>query len=342
MVATEATSEFMDGIILFVKSTMVYAMIAGFFAAIGLRTLIYYTVKREKWFADEFEKRVAYFLEGDHNSGPHSFYVTVKRLLEKTFYELFEIRGIMKRRRLDYITDPTDRLFLIQHGSAHLVRDTLRQVRFLRYGNDKPDLLAISKAVFQENACFNKVFGVLPVGLFNDVLNVAPGLFIIFGIFGTFLGIMQGLKGLGGMDLTDVEATKIVMDTFLIKISFSMETSAVGILLSVVSTIFNTVVSPEKLFYKTVSKYERCIDTLWHRCENNILPEQMVHFDEHRDPVEALAEISVTKQLASRPDEESPYMGRDRAPTPNVKADISTAPAIARPPTPVPTEKKAS
>ncbi|OFZ71448.1 MAG: hypothetical protein A2451_01275, partial [Bdellovibrionales bacterium RIFOXYC2_FULL_39_8] len=229
-----------------------------------------------------------------------SFFVTAKRLLEKTYYELFEYRAIMKRRKPDYVLALSDRLFLIQFGVAILVKDTIKQIKFLKHGGQPPKLMEISKNVFQNNPCFKNIFGIFlfPSGVLNDIINIMPGMFIIGGIFGTFLGIMQALPTLGGMDLQDVEGTKRIMDGFLVSMAFSMGTSIIGILLSVGMTFVNTTFNPEKLFVSIVDRFENCLDMLWNRSTDNQLPSEIPNFDEHRDPLEALAEEAVRNQLS--------------------------------------------
>jgi hypothetical protein len=291
---------FILDLIVFTKALIMPTMFFVFVAAIILRALIYYTVKREDSFVKEFEKRVNAHLEQDDHLATRSFFVLTKRLIEKTYYEMFEMRAIMKRRKLDHVMVPSDRVFLVQEGTARLVRDTLREVQFVKYDGLRPPLLEIIKNVFSNNPCFTRIFGVLPVGAFNDLLNIIPGLFIVAGIFGTFLGIMQALPELGAMDIRDPESTKLVMDTFLAKIAFSMSTSTVGIMLSVVSTVYNNFLSPERLFIKIVDRFERNLFRLWSRCDNNKLPHEIPSFDEHRDPIEALASMSIEKATSQK------------------------------------------
>lgn len=275
--------------------------IVGFVFGIAARFLVYWTVKRESWFTQQFEKRVFRFLDGEKviDNRPLSFQVTVKRILERTYYELFEYRAILKRRKSDAITTMGDRVFLIQMGAAKIVRDTLKLIKHFKYGksSQRPKFLEVSKTVFQGNPCFTKVFGIFPVGVLNDVVNILPGLFIVGGIFGTFLGIMQALPELRRVDVSDLEMTKVVMDNFLVAIAFSMNTSIIGIVFSVAMTVFNTFIVPDKLFLDAVDKYEGCLDILWNRCNNNKLPEQIEAFNEHKDPLDALAEEAVRNQL---------------------------------------------
>ena len=77
-----------------------------------------------------------------------------------------------------------------------------------------------------------------------------------------------------------------------------MSTSIVGIILSVSMTFLNSLFSSEKLFLRTVDRFENSLDILWNRSENNYLPENLPDFDEHQDPIDALAEESLNRELA--------------------------------------------
>ncbi|MFK7828002.1 MAG: hypothetical protein AB8G05_27885 [Oligoflexales bacterium] len=299
MIPAEFIHNVIEGIVLIATDRLIPLMIILFCFALFIRVLIFFMVTRELWFTNEFYKRVHRFVEANRKSKDLSFYIIVKKILERTFYELYEVRAIMKRRKLDAITPLGDRIFLIQHGSARVVSDTLTQVRHLKHEREHPKLLQISKTVFENNPSFKKLFGIIPTATLNDFLGILPGIFIIGGIFGTFLGIMKALPELGGMDLSDVEGSKTIMDDFLLKISFSMTTSIVGIMLSVALNIFNTFTSPDKIFINIINRFENSLDILWNLSEHNNVPEDVEDFDEHRDPIEALAEKSVDKELGS-------------------------------------------
>lgn len=276
------------------SSLLVPLMLCSFFLAVGLRLLVHYTVTRELWFAKEFYKRVHEHLDSRSNTDQdQSFYVQMKKALERTYYELFVIRAYMKRRKPDMVMDLSDRIFLIQNGCARLVKETLRQIKHLRYQKERPRFIEITKNVFDNNPNFKKIMGFIPVQATHDILGILPAIFIIGGIFGTFIGIMGALPTLNNMDLTDVKQANEVMGNFLNNISFSMSTSIVGIILSVSMTFLNTLFDPEKIFMRTVNKMENTMELLWDSCENNTLPIDIKDFDEHRDPVEALAENAV-------------------------------------------------
>jgi hypothetical protein len=277
-------------------------MITAFVSAIVLRALVFYTVKRHEWFAWEFEKRVGRFLKKEdvHKSQNVSFYVVAKRLMEKTFYEAFENRDKLKRRRHDTAMSFVDRVFLVKMGCAWIVHDLLKQIRFIKYGSQPPKLLNITKNVFSKNPYFNSILGFIPTGRTNEVLNILPGLFVIGGIFGTFLGVMKGIPELSGMDLNDPEKTKLIMDRFLVEVAMSMGSSLVGIFFSVCMTLLNTWCSPDRSFGETVERFENSLDLLWNYAHTNEVPAENKPFDEHRDPLEALAEASLNQELGKR------------------------------------------
>lgn len=276
-------------------------MVATFVIGVILRGLVHYTVKRHDWFAREFEKRVGRFLSSDHTgTDPISFFVITKRLLEKTYYEAFENREKYRRRKPDQVMLMSDRIFLIKTGCAWLVHDILKQIRFLKYGMQPPKLINITKNTFAKNPCFNRIFGVIPVVSTNEVLNILPGLFVIGGIFGTFLGVAKGLPELAGMSLNDPEKTKLIMDRFLVEISLSMGASILGIFFSVLMTIVNTLWNPDRSFVDVVDRFENALDLLWNRANVNDVPTHIQAFDEHKDPFEALAEASLNQELGKR------------------------------------------
>jgi len=280
-----------------------YAMAAVFVCSVFFRAMIYYTVRRHEWFAREFEKRVNTFIEGEIPGKVEnvSFYALSKKILERTYYEVFEVRDRMKRRKPDAVMSMSDRIFLIRQGCAWLVKDILKQLKFLKWTEDNPKLLNITKATFHHNPCFNRVFGVLPMAGMNDLLTILPGLFVVAGILGTFVGIAGGLQELGGgMNLNDIENTKNVMDRFLHEISYAMQTSIVGIVFSLMSHVGNTILSPERSYVSMIDRFESSLDLLWYRSDNNNYPTQEPGFDEHRDAVEALAEDTVNKELAAK------------------------------------------
>lgn len=299
MAVEQMVHQALDAIVVVGRTVHMPLMLGVFVVGAVLRILVYQTVKRHEWFAREFEDRVTEFMnkELDHKRENVSFFVVTKRLLEKTYYEVFEKREVVRGKNPDKMMTAADRIFLVKMGCAWLVHDILKQVRYLKYGTQPPKLVNITKSTLAKNPAFNRVFGWIPAVSTNDLLNVLPGLLVIGGIFGTFLGVMNGLPELGGMDLNEPEKTKTIMDRFLVDISLSMGASVTGILLSVMLTVINTLFSPERLFVDIVDRFENSLDLLWNYSHSNEVPTGLKPFNEHEDPSEALASASLAQEI---------------------------------------------
>lgn len=277
-----------------------YMMASVFVVAVFFRWTVYYTVRRHEWFAKAFENRVYKFIDSEASGSMTnvSFYALTKKMLEKTYYETFAVRDGKNHGNKDNVMSSHDRLFLVKQGCAWLVKDVLKQLKHLKWSKETPKLQQITRATLHHNPCFNKVFGVIPMGALNDLINILPGLFVVAGILGTFLGIKGGLIQLGGMDLSDVEGSKVIMDNFLHEIGFAMASSVVGIAFSLMLHVINTSWSPDRVYISLVDRFESSLDLLWYRSDNNVIPENDEKFNENRDPVEALAEEALNLEIA--------------------------------------------
>lgn len=283
MVMEQHPLGFLFSVISFLANNLIPIMLGGFACAFVFRVLVYITVQRQNWFVRELEKRVYRVLSHSSNDEELSFFSLMKDTMQKTYHEIFELRRQYGRRHPDRIMGLNDRVFMIQEGTARIILDFLRQARYLERDHDRPKFIEISKTVFEQNSIFGRLFGYIPVNLLNNFLNILPGLFVIGGIFGTFLGIIEGLPALGGMDVTDSIASKAVMDTFLTKISFAMNTSIVGILLSVFMTVSNTLLSPDNIYYNVINRFTSTIEIVWNKSSHNQISEEDAGFVEARD-----------------------------------------------------------
>jgi hypothetical protein len=323
MISQAFAQAIIENLVLFATDLLLPTMLVMFFAGISLKGLVYFTVKRMEWFAHEFDKRVNADLEALDRTREYSFFIKTKQLLEKTYYEAFNMRRMMKRRNPDHITSLTDRLFLVQHGCARFVDDTLKRIRHLDRKRDV-DMLEVSKTIMSRNVYFNNVMGLFSANAANQILQILPGMFIVGGIFGTFLGIMKALPELGGMDLNDIEGTKAIMDGFLLKISFSMSTSILGIVLSVLMTFVNAVFSPQKVYYNAVNRMNDTLSILWDFSDNNKLPADIPSYQDQLSDLEILAEKSLSNEIKRQ-------KGTDSYGTSipsSTKVDIPPAPAL--------------
>lgn len=275
-------------------------LLAAFIIAVIARLLIYVIIYRQKRFVQEFCKRVHH----DITNAPEtkgSFYDLIKRFLARTYFENFELRAKYKRRNEDHVMTIGDRVFLIQDGIILLIDDFLKHIRYLKKDTtQQPNFKTISNNVFSSNPVFNRIFGIIPLSRANEILNILPGIFIVAGIFGTFLGIMKALPELTAMDITDATTSKMVIDSFLIKISFALTTSILGIMLSIVMTFLNTALSPESTYTEIIDAFKAATDILWNKCKDNEIEDPEYSKSSRESEAEDAFELAIANMYSRR------------------------------------------
>jgi len=275
-------------------------LLGAFVLAVIVRILITVIINRQRRFVKEFCKRVNRELY-DNPDARGSFYDVLKGFLARTYFECFELRAKYKRRNSDHVMTIGDRVFLIQDGIIRLIDDFLKHARYLRKdAAQQPNFVEISNNVFSSNPVFNRVFGLFSLSRSNEILNILPGIFIVAGIFGTFLGIMKALPELTAMDITNAEASKTVIDSFLIKISFALTTSILGIVLSIIMSFLNTLLSPESTYMEIVDSFKSATEILWNKCENNQVGNLENMRTDRESEAEDAFELAIANMYAKR------------------------------------------
>jgi len=295
----ESIVNLINAVVVYATDYLMPLLLLGFVLAVIMRLLITITVHRQKRFVKEFCKRV----HQDIAASPEpkgSFYNHVKRALTRTYFETFELRARYKRRNEDHIMSVGDRVFLIQDGILRLIDDFLQHIRYLRKGGGQPDFHEISNSVFGANPVFNRVLGIFSMSRTNDVLNILPSIFIVGGIFGTFLGIMRALPELTAMDITNAEASKLVIDNFLIKISFALSTSILGIVLSIIMSFMNTLLSPTNTYVEIVDAFNSASEIMWNKSENNEADNRGIGISERETEAMEAFDLAVANLHARR------------------------------------------
>ena len=239
-------------------------MVGSFFAAIIVKVLVQYMLGSLYQYVCEFEKRVHRHVDGDFPDFKNikDYHELVVALMNKTHYEIYELRVKNMRRKLDRVASMSDRLFMIEEGAKRLVQETSKETRYFQY-EQNPNFLGTAQFALGVNPYFHRLFGLVPLKLVNNILSILPGLFIIGGIFGTFLGITGGIPQLKYIDPSQMETAKSIMGIFLDNMAFSMNTSVVGIFFSVMFTIINTLFSPKVIYQESIHKMVHSLELLW-------------------------------------------------------------------------------
>lgn len=246
-----------------------------FIVAVLMRLSLFWVIRAELRFAREFAVRLHFYLRAvAHGEAPRvgSFSRLIRALLEKTYLECFEINDRYKLRSLDKVESLADRLFMLHAALQRVVEELVVQLGYLKKSverSNRNDFQDIVRSTFDTNPYFSRVFGILPISTVNELLSTLPGLFLVLGIFGTFMGIAAGLPELGNMDLSNIENTKKVMDGFLVHISAAMIKSIVGIGLSAFMGVLNTLLSVETTHYTAITRMSDSLALAWQETDVN-------------------------------------------------------------------------
>lgn len=264
MSGASQTENLFHSILVFSSENLVPIMLGIFAIAMILKIGSYLTVKMLNSFINHFEVNTMETVTHEERSAKgNDFYDLVKNVFWKSFEEHFIFKSRFKRRKLDRLSSFTDRALLIKEGSRRLIDDTLHHAKYCTDYKTKPDLGEIVTYLVKSNPVFKKVYGVFPVETISELMLVLPNIFVVLGIFGTFIGIMLALPELNGMDLSNVELTKKTMDQFLMKIAFSMNTSILGIILSISLNLLNSFFSGDIILDNIKDTFKNSLGLLW-------------------------------------------------------------------------------
>ena len=251
---------------MFSSNHLMWLIPAVFLVGTLARILVYYIVKSEERFTNGFEIRVYRHLQDEYSetkTGELSFHKLTKFLFHKTFEELYIVRSTRRKRRLDHTASFIDRMLLLEDGASRLIADTLQHTKYYRKKGHDPDFDSITKYVFTTNPCYNRIVGVVPINMIDDICNILPGLFIICGILGTFLGMFGGMAILQELDMANLAAAQGTMDLFLAKINLAIGSSINGILFSILFTFVNKFFSADAAYLNLVERFRNAITLLW-------------------------------------------------------------------------------
>jgi hypothetical protein len=261
--------------------------------AIGLlaKFSLWFLKRSQLIYAKQIEKKIYMFLidkektSFEIETSKGEFHSLIGSLMNTAHLELYEMKIQKMRRKLDYVTSLTDRLFLLIEGSHRLIKDVMMQARYFDQSQDRPDFDEITSYAVRTNPSYNRLFGIFTNRSLNSLLTLLPGLFVIGGIFGTFVGIMMGLPELTNMDLSDPAMTKKTMDAFLNNIAYSMNTSLVGIVLCVCMNIFNSIFDADDLEDEFSEKLKSCLALTWREVLTNKKKKQLTPVGEEPPPI---------------------------------------------------------
>ena len=186
-------------------------------------------------------------------------------------------------------------------GSKHGMIVSIQSESNVFNSNVPPSFSQLTERVMNEDEHWSKLFGFMPIDGVTRILDVLPTLFIILGVFGTFIGISEALPEIARIDFNNLDSSGQTLAEFVISVTFAMRTSIAGIFFSIVLTLLNTIFPIDATREKTFEKVETALQILWYH----------LHTDNKDEAIKReLQEMGQTlkmilKKIGSGPREES-------------------------------------
>ena len=130
--------------------------------------------------------------------------------------------------------------------------------------NQKPNFEHLTQRVMAKDDHWVRLHGLFPTDGVIRMIDVLPGIFIVVGIFGTFVGITNALPHIAEIDFNNVSNSSSVLSVFVNDVSFAMRTSIAGIGFSLIISLLNTLY-PIGIVRDSIARgVEDCLEYLWY------------------------------------------------------------------------------
>lgn len=236
--------------------------------ALVLRYIAYRSSQRDKVYFNSFAKSTEKLLEGENK------YEQVDNVSDWLTGILEKIVGELPERSLrfgktgvqssSFREGGRESFSDFAHGKRSIIHSVKQQIDAFK-SPYPPNFVELTDRVLSQDKKWCNVLGFIPVNTLSRVLDILPGLFIVGGIFGTFIGITAALPMIAQIDLSNLDAAGPILNQFVDSVAFSMNTSISGIIYSVVMTVLNTVFRLHHSRRAVSKNLENCFQSIWYR-----------------------------------------------------------------------------
>jgi hypothetical protein len=130
-----------------------------------------------------------------------------------------------------------------------------------------PNFSELTQRILGQDKHWTTMLKTLPVDGISRLIDIMSGLFVVFGVFGTFVGISLALPEIAKIDFNNVEGSASTLTHFVTNTAYSMETSLAGILFSVLMTVMNALYPIKDMRNRIHKKVETSLQTLWYHVQ---------------------------------------------------------------------------
>ena len=142
-----------------------------------------------------------------------------------------------------------------------------------------PNFTELTHRIMSQDPHWTKVMKHFPIDGVSRMIDMRPGIFIVLGVFGTFIGISMALPEIAQIDFNDLDKSADTLMRFVLSVTYAMKTSIAGIFFSLILTVLNTLSPITDTRKRVFKKLETSLQMLWYHIQ------QDVHADKSQEAV---------------------------------------------------------
>lgn len=127
-----------------------------------------------------------------------------------------------------------------------------------------PNFFELTHRIMGQDSNWTMILKKLPIDGVSRLIDIMPGLFVVFGVFGTFVGISMALPEIAKIDFNNIDGSGETLSAFVTSTAYAMQTSLAGIVFSVVMTVMNALFPIKEVRSRIVKKVETSLQSLWY------------------------------------------------------------------------------
>jgi len=193
--------------------------------------------------------------------------------------------------------EKNNKMSLKEYESKHSVISNLLNEKSVFESNFPPNYNDLATRVLERDKNWVKLFGVIPIEGLSRFIDILPGIFVILGILGTFIGISLALPEIAGIDFENMSGSSDVLSEFVGKVTLSMSTSIIGIICSLAMTLLNTLYPVKGVRNLIVKNMINTVERIWYSLHGGVTMEQQLHdiLPEIRDIIKDIRDTGLKK-----------------------------------------------
>lgn len=130
-----------------------------------------------------------------------------------------------------------------------------------------PNFTELTHRIMSQDPHWTKVMKHFPIDGVSRMMDILPGLFIVLGVFGTFIGISMALPEIANINFDDLAGSEQTINNFVLNVTYAMKTSIAGIFLSMILTVLNTLSPIRQTRARVFKKVETALQMLWYHVQ---------------------------------------------------------------------------